>query len=60
MTEQQKNNNHYLKCPYCACLFFTQADLQKHMTTFGNIKEMHADNYRKTHGRLEHGYGNNE
>jgi uncharacterized C2H2 Zn-finger protein len=56
----QNGSNRYLKCPYCACLFFSQADLDKHIATYGAAKEVHEQNYRKTHGRLEHGYGSNE
>ncbi len=53
----QTNNNHYLKCPHCAAIFFTQADLQIHLTRFGTNKAQHEYDYKKTHGRLEHGYG---
>ncbi len=56
MTEQT-NHNHQYKCPHCACIFLTQADLQKHIATFGAAKEQHEYAYKKTHGRLEHGYG---
>ena len=56
MTEQ-KNKNHYLKCPNCPCIFFSQADLEKHIATFGSSKEQHEQFYKRTHGRLEHGYG---
>jgi uncharacterized C2H2 Zn-finger protein len=52
-----QNDNQYLKCPYCACIFFTQADLDAHMARFGNSKGQHDYEYKKTHGRLEHGYG---
>ncbi|MCW4003493.1 MAG: hypothetical protein NWE95_06240 [Candidatus Bathyarchaeota archaeon] len=55
--EQEKNNNHYHKCPHCTCIFFTQADLQKHLARFGSNHEQHEYSYKKTHGRLEHGYG---
>ena len=54
---EQKNNNQHLKCPHCACIFFTQADLQTHMARFGASKGEHEYQYKKTHGRLEHGYG---
>jgi hypothetical protein len=60
MTMQQNGNNRYLKCPHCACIFFSQADLDKHTAAYGAGKEMHDQNYRKTHGRLEHGYGSDE
>ncbi|MDR0372290.1 MAG: hypothetical protein LBI79_01820 [Nitrososphaerota archaeon] len=53
MTEE--NQNPY-KCPHCACVFLTQADLQKHITTFGATKEQHEYSYKKTHDRLEYGY----
>jgi len=55
--EEQKNRNHYHKCPYCACLFFSEVDLQKHMAAFGKWKEQHDYQYKKTHGRMEHGFG---
>ncbi len=50
------NPNHLHKCPYCACIFLTEADLQKHIATFSSSKEQHEYLYKKTHGRLEHGY----
>ena len=56
MTEEG-NNNHFYKCPHCSCIFLTEADLQKHMSRFGDRKEQHEFDYRKTHGRIEHGYG---
>jgi hypothetical protein len=56
MTQEVNNNRHY-KCPHCACLFLTAADLQLHLNRFGNQKGEHDYQYRKTHGRLEHGYG---
>jgi Zn-finger nucleic acid-binding protein len=54
---QQKNNNHYYKCPHCTCIFFSETDLQKHLTRFGSNREQHEYEYKKVHGRLEHGYG---
>jgi len=56
MAEEKNNNQHY-KCPHCACIFLTKADLQKHMEHFGEGKGEHEFSYRKTHGRLEHGFG---
>lgn len=53
---QETNNNHLHKCPNCACVFLTYADLQKHINVFGTVKEQHDYTYKKTHGRLEHGY----
>ena len=55
--DNQKNNNQYLKCPHCSCIFFNQTDLQAHLKRFGNNAAQHLENYRKTHGRIEHGYG---
>ncbi len=54
---QETNPNKLYKCPYCACIFLTQADLEKHITFFGTSKEQHEFAYKKTHGRMEHGYG---
>jgi uncharacterized C2H2 Zn-finger protein len=59
MTEQNQNK-HYLKCPYCACIFFSQLDLNRHIAAYGAAKEIHDQNFKKTHGRLEHGYGSDE
>jgi hypothetical protein len=47
--------NHHFKCPFCPCIFLTQADLQKHLGCMGDRKEEHLDCYRRTHGRIEHG-----
>ena len=57
MAEEERNSNRQHKCPHCACMFLTEADLQKHMKCFGDSKEQHEFNFRKTHGRIEHGYG---
>jgi uncharacterized C2H2 Zn-finger protein len=54
---EEKNNNHFYKCPHCTCVFLTAADLQKHINRFGESKEQHEFSYRKTHERLEHAYG---
>ncbi len=55
MVEEHNSNQHY-KCPHCACIFLTQADLQKHMACFGDVKGEHEYQYRKVHGKIEHGY----
>jgi uncharacterized C2H2 Zn-finger protein len=54
---QEANNNKIYKCPHCACIFLTEIDLKKHTNFFGDNKEQHEYMYKKTHGRLEHGYG---
>ncbi len=54
---QETNSNKLYKCPHCACIFLTHADLQKHLLAFSDNKGQHEYNYKKTHGRLEHGYG---
>ena len=54
---EEKNDNKCYKCPHCACVFLTHADLQKHMNCFGADKAEHALYYQRTHGRIEHGYG---
>ena len=40
---EEKNNNHYYKCPHCACIFLTKADLQKHLNCFGDVKQVHEE-----------------
>jgi hypothetical protein len=54
---ETKNNNQPIKCPHCACIFLTSKDLQTHLGRFGENKAQHEEFYRRTHGRLEHGYG---
>jgi len=54
---EEKNQNQQYKCPHCACIFLTKADLQKHMERFGESKAEHEYGYRQIHGRLEHGFG---
>ncbi len=56
MAEEHNSNTHF-KCPHCACIFFAKEDLQKHMSCFGDDKQNHEYTYRKVHGRIEHGYG---
>jgi uncharacterized C2H2 Zn-finger protein len=56
MTEET-NLNKYYKCPHCPCIFLNQADLEKHVNYFGNNPVEHENFYRRTHGRVEHGYG---
>jgi len=57
MMAEEKNSNQCYKCPNCACIFLTKADLEKHMKCFGDSKAEHASYYQRTHGRIEHGYG---
>ncbi len=56
MTQETNSNKHY-KCPHCPCIFSTQVDLKKHLLVFSDNKGQHEYNYKKVHGRLEHGYG---
>ncbi len=59
MTETAENaaaKKHFLQCPFCPCMFLTRADLEKHLTCMGDHKDAHLDCFRRTHGRIEHGY----
>jgi len=47
----------HFKCPFCPCIFLCEHDLQRHLSCMGENREEHAENYRRTHGRIEHGYG---
>ncbi|MCL2287748.1 MAG: hypothetical protein FWC33_00995 [Candidatus Bathyarchaeota archaeon] len=55
-----ENNTTYIKCPYCACIFFTQTDLDIHIKKFGNNPTQHAKDYKETNAKIEYGYGNDE
>jgi len=50
----------YLKCPYCACIFFTQKDLDIHLKRFGNNPDQHIKDYKETNIKIEFGYGSDE
>jgi hypothetical protein len=56
--EKDRINADFCKCPYCPCCFFTTSDLERHLAVFGNSKEEHFENYRRTHARIEHGSAN--
>jgi uncharacterized C2H2 Zn-finger protein len=62
LTEQADNasKKQFLKCPFCPCIFLTETDLQKHLGCMGDRREEHVDLYRRTHGRIEHGFGSAE
>ncbi len=56
--KESKINVDFCKCPFCPCCFFTKVDLERHIATFGGSKEVHFENYRRTHARIEHGSAN--
>jgi hypothetical protein len=43
-----ENNASPLKCPNCACIFFTQADLDVLVNRFGNNQVQHVIDYKDT------------
>jgi hypothetical protein len=45
----------FCRCPFCACCFMSIQDLERHITTFGNNKETHYENVRRTHDKVEYG-----
>ncbi|MDR2203610.1 MAG: hypothetical protein LBE76_04860 [Nitrososphaerota archaeon] len=50
----------YLKCPYCACIFFTQTDLESHIKQFGNNPAQHVKEHKEINTKIEYGYGVDE
>ena len=54
-TNPEGNINNLCKCPHCACCFCTEADLKRHMESYGTTKTEHAAEFQRVHGRLEHG-----
>jgi hypothetical protein len=56
--EKSKINADFCRCPFCPCCFFTKSDMDKHISAFGSSKEEHFENYRRAHGRIEHGSAN--
>jgi hypothetical protein len=53
--DPQENTDNFCKCPHCACCFCTEADLKKHLEVLGEEKTVHAGEFQRIHGRLEHG-----
>ena len=52
---EEYNVNTLCRCPHCACCFCTEADLKRHMETYGESKNEHLGEFQRVHGRLEHG-----
>jgi hypothetical protein len=57
---EEKDNEQFsgtglCKCPYCACCFCNDTDLKRHLDIYGTSKLEHAEEFRRIHGRLEHG-----
>jgi len=50
------NQRNFVKCPFCPCVFLTEADLHRHLDCMGHHEADHSECYRRTHGRIEHGY----
>jgi uncharacterized C2H2 Zn-finger protein len=42
------------QCPFCPCVFETEADYEAHMKAFGTNEEEHLRRFQ-THRRLERG-----
>ncbi len=55
LPNQTPTANTLCKCPHCACCFCNEADLKKHMETFGASQAAHQQEFQRVHGRLEHG-----
>jgi uncharacterized C2H2 Zn-finger protein len=55
-----ESNAQYLKCPYCPCIFFTQADLDTHLEHFGNNAAQHIKDYKEVNTKIEYGSGSDE
>lgn len=55
-----EDNNDLYKCPHCACCFCSEADLQRHIDAYGDSKAEHIGEFKKVHGRLEHGSYNEQ
>ncbi len=52
---QLYRSNGLYKCPFCPCCFCSEADLKRHVTIYGSSRLEHSEEFRKVHGRLEHG-----
>ena len=58
---QEANAESLCRCPFCTCCFCSEEDLKRHMERYGRLKDRHADEFRRVHGRLEHGsFGGSE
>ncbi len=52
---QQSNVIDLHRCPCCPCCFCNETDLKRHMEVYGTSRFEHAEEFRRVHGRLEHG-----
>ncbi|MCL2135478.1 MAG: hypothetical protein FWH37_08015 [Candidatus Bathyarchaeota archaeon] len=55
-----ENSVQYIKCPYCTCIFFTEADLCLHIKRFGDIRDQHISDYKEVNAKIEYGYSSYE
>jgi len=57
-SETKEADVDFYRCPFCACCFMSIKDLETHMAAFGSNKEVHSENFRRAHGKIEHGWTN--
>lgn len=43
----------FKKCPFCSCMFLTDADLSRHLEVFGRKDVVHLSRLRFEHGSAE-------
>lgn len=52
--EEGRSEGGFCRCPFCPCVFCTRADLERHMSAFGSVKEQHLEEFRRRHSRIEY------
>ena len=48
--------SNFFECPYCACVFVSQVDLESHLETFGFNKYEHNRKLDETHRSVDRTY----
>jgi hypothetical protein len=57
---KEGNFDNLFRCPHCSCCFCNEVDLKHHIKVYGDSQTKHSEEFRRTHGRLEHGFGGSE
>lgn len=46
----------FILCPFCSCMFLTDADLELHLAHLGKNDVLHNDSFRSMHYEIELSY----
>lgn len=57
MVDVEFDEDGFLKCPFCPCMFCTREDLDLHLARFGSNVVLHEREFRRVHREAERNVG---